>query len=174
MSDESIDVAPPGARTEIIQRPEPASPVIVNPATGEALSLRDPTNVLADALTAARELEIRLGGFKRDLQDEILRRMDHERTYTAHLPGRLKLTGDGPRKPDYDGERLYKALEPLVPAVISSRARDNAVETTTAYKVKKAGINALLKVEDDRVIAAVKGAEVQNTKPRGVRVTPEP
>jgi hypothetical protein len=149
--------------------------IIVNPATGEALSLRDPTDVLAGAIAAVRELEVQLHGFKRDLQDEILRRMDHERTYTAHLPGRLKLTGDGPRTPDYDGKRLAVELTRLVnDGVIGLVAMQKAVEEVVDYKVKKAGITALLKVEDERVAAAVKSAEIQNTKPRGVRVTPEP
>lgn len=151
----------------------PGTDLIVHPLTGEALELRAPTTDLAAAIDQAKEMEGALREYKRAIADEILRRMDHEGTWTARL-GPYKVTGDGPRQPTYDGERLRSALERLVQVGrISERAMEKAVELVTDYKVKKAGINALLKLGPD-VAAAVRGAEEQNLKPRGVRVSVEP
>lgn len=161
MPDEELTVAAPAAQ------------LIVHPLTGEALELLAPTDVIAEAIDAAKEDTQRLATYKRALQDEILRRMDHDRTYTAHLRG-FKITGDGPRAPTYDGERLHRALKPLVAGgLISERALTAAVETVTEYKVKVNGVKALLKGADEALVAAVEGAQEQNLKPRGVRVSRE-
>lgn len=147
--------------------------LVINPRTGEALALAEaPTDELADIIDAIKEREDELRSFKRLVADEILRRMDHERTYTAHLPGGLKLTGDGPRGDEYDGERLHTQLRVLVDeGVIGEIALRKAVETTTAYRVRVGGVRALLKGSDERIVAAVSAAAKQNLKPRGVRVS---
>lgn len=152
---------------------EPSTDVIVHPRTGEALALTEaPTDWLAQIIDTVKEREDELRSLKRTIADEILRRMDHERTYTAHLPGGLKLTGDGPRGDEYDGERLHAQLRVLVDeGVIGEIALRKAVETTTEYKVRANGVKALLKGSDERIVAAVKAAAKQNLKPRSVRVS---
>lgn len=161
MSEPSTDVAVP----------QPAEVVgYLNPITGQLLAPDAPTDAIAEELEWVREQVADLQSYARALKHEVLGRMDHERTYTARLPRRLTLTGDGPRKPDYDGERLYAALVALVPDVIGQSALDKAVKRETAYRPMKGGITALLKVDDERVAAAVKAAEVPNNKPRNVQV----
>lgn len=171
---ESIDVPLPGAQTEIINRPERVGDgYLVNPATGGVVTLAGPTDLIVEAIDECKDIEGRLRTFKRALADEILRRMDHEGTWTARL-GDFKVSGDGPRGPEYDGQRLVKALDDLVMrGLISKRAADKAVEAVTTYKVKRAGVNALLKLGPD-VVAAIESAAEQNLKPRQVRVTREP
>lgn len=145
---------------------------VANPATGVVVELAGPTDMLAAAIDECRDIENRLRDFKRMIADEILRRMDHEGTWTARV-GHFKVSGDGPRGDTYDGERLWKALEPLVADDrIAVAARLKAVEPETTYKVKKAGVNALLKLGPE-VVEAVKSAAEQNLKPRGVRVSRE-
>lgn len=149
-----------------------APAVVANPATGIVVELAGPTDQLAAAIDECRDMEEALRAYKRTLADEILRRMDHEGTWTARV-GRYKVEGDGPRADTYDGERLWKALEPLVSGgSIAGAARLKAVEPETVYKVKKAGVNALLKLGPE-VVEAVRSAAEQNLKPRAVRVKPE-
>ncbi len=158
----------PSQELEVV-RTDPSQGV-VHPVTGEMLDLSDTTDILAGALDDVRRLEGDLRDFKSALSMELLRRMDYYRTYTAHLRGFGKVSGDGPRKPDYDGRTLRTGLLKLVTEVLPQEAVDAAVEAVVEWKVKKAGVNALLRVEDERVLAAVKAAEVPNTKPRAVRV----
>lgn len=150
------------------------TPAVVHPITGEVLDLDSPTDILAAALSRAKEQGAGLQAFTRAIKDELLHRMDYEHCYTVHAIGVGKVAGDGKRPPDHDGTRLLAALLPLVPDVLSMRAVEAAVERVTTYKPRKAGINALLKSTDERVIEAVRSAEMPNTKPRDVRVTPEP
>lgn len=147
-------------------------PAVAHPATGEIIALDSPTDLLAAALLDSKDLVARAQSYSRAIKDELLRRMDYERTYTAHLRG-LKVEGDGERAPDYDGEKLWKGLAELVPEVISLGALENAVERSRTYKAKKRGISKLLMATDERVLAAVEAARVENTKARDVRVTRE-
>ncbi len=158
----------PSQELEVV-RTDPSQGV-VHPVTGEMLDLSDTTDILAGALDDVRNLEGDLRDFKSALTRELLRRMDYHHTHTAILRGFGKVSGDAPRKPDYNAKVLREGLQPLVPAVLPQEAVDAAVERVTDWKVRKAGVNALLRVPDRRVLAAVQAAEVPSTKPRAVRV----
>jgi hypothetical protein len=146
-------------------------PTVVNPATGEIVLLEGPTDALAAEIAEARELRSRLDAFVSDLSAELLRRMDHEATYTARVGG-WTVKGDAPLSPDYDGRRLFHELSELERAgVIGERAREGAVERAEEFKAKKRGINALLKSPDERVQAALARARKEPTKSRRVTVT---
>ncbi len=163
------DARMPAASTEVaLREPRP----LVHPTTGEVLDLANAaTDALAAALTDCRALEDDLRVYKRNVSDEVLRRMDHARTYTAHLPG-LKLTGDGPLSPEYNGTVLWDALTALArEGALSNEAVLKAVKRETVYTPMKGGVKALLKVPDERVAAAVKAAEIPNHKQRAVRVS---
>lgn len=153
---------------EIERREAPA--LVVNPATGEALDLTVATNLLGMAIEDAKAMEAALRSYKREIADELLRRMDRETTYT-YRGGGLKITGDGPREPDYDGDKLHEALKPHVAAGTISREASEAAAKPT-FKPMKGGIKKLVKLGGD-VAAAVKTAEVPNNKPRGVSVSPD-
>lgn len=159
--------------TDLVPREGLAALERANPLTGELVDFNGPTDQLALALDAIKEQKSQLDSFASDLRKEVLQRMDHEATYT-YRGGGLKLSGDGPRAPDYDGERLYSELRPLVARdVIGADAMRKAVETDVVYKPLKRGITALAKLPIPEVQAALKAAEVQNDKPRSVRVSRE-
>lgn len=157
--------------TELARRDGEAVVTIANPLTGETLDLHAPTDQLAAAIDAVKEQKSRLDEFASTIKREILERMDHEAAYT-YRGGGFKVTGDGPRQPGYDGEKLYEALAPLVKAgEIGKEAMKRAVEMIPTYKVKKVGINALAKLGRADVTAALAAAEVPNEKPRAVSVS---
>lgn len=164
--------------TDIVQRPELA----VNPVTGELLTLADTTtDVLAEhyqALTVFEDEGIR--AFKRAVADELLARMDREGAWTAHV-GKWDISGDSPDRKEYgervrhdfeDGTALLADLNALVEQdVITRDAVERAIETLTVHKVRRKGINALLKIPAAREV--IEKHERQSAKPRYVRVKQE-
>lgn len=157
--------------TELAARDHEAVVSIPNPLTGEVLDLHASTDLLAAALDAVKEQKSRLDEFASIVKAELLARMDHEATYSFTGRG-FKVSGDGPRQPNYDGETLYGALAPLVRAgELGKAAFDKAVEMTPTYKAKKNGINALKKLPNEAVQAALASAEIPNESPRQVRVS---
>lgn len=148
------------------------APVVLNPATGELVPLDSPTDVLAQYLAGVREFEDGLRSAKRQVADELLQRMDHEGTWTVHLPG-ITVEGDGPGRVMYDAEELHRRLDDLVDhGHISAAARDKAVEVVTTYKAKAAGVKALHKLGDE-VAEAIDACSHPSEKPRQVRVKPK-
>lgn len=146
---------------------------LLNPVTGAVIARLAPTDVLAAAIDEIKEMEGALRSHKRDIADEILRRMDHEATYTAHL-GRYKVTGDSRSRTEVDGAALHAGLAPLVEhGIISQRALDAAVKTETAYKVQRAGVNALKRLSNPQIDAVIAKASSPSTKARQVNVTIE-
>lgn len=124
-----------------------ATTQVVNPATGEALTLASPTEDLARCLADIRDFEAQVRDVKRSLTGELLARLDKDASWTLHLPG-MKLRGDSPEpQEDWDGAGLRDALLLLVDnGDLAIEAVDAAVETTVTYKPRKAGINKLRKL----------------------------
>ena len=120
---------------------------IVNPRTGEALTLDSDTSDLAQYLDDIREFRNVLMEADRYVSRELIRRLDADAKWTKHVPG-FKVSGPSPApKEEWDGVDLYTELSLLVDrGVISIEAMNAAVETETVYKPKKAGINALRKL----------------------------
>lgn len=146
--------------------------VAVNPSTGEVVMLDGATNELAQALDESKQLVEGLREFQGTLRREVLARMDHAATFT-YRGGGFHVSGDGPRQPTHDGEQLHEGLQALVDqGVIAQVAMDNAVEVVPTYKVKKAGVNALAKSTDERVQQLLAECQVEDTRPRQVRVKP--
>lgn len=119
---------------------------LVNPATGEALTLDSPTEDLGRFLADMREHESLWREAKNVVQGEIRNRMDQQKKWTLHVPG-LKLTAPSPAAgtpEEWDGAALRSELLELADeGTLSIEAVDAAVEVIVTYKVHKAGINAL-------------------------------
>lgn len=124
---------------------------IVNPKTGEALTLDSDTADLARYLDDIRELTSVLREADRFVSREIIRRMDAGAVgWTLHVPG-FKVSAPSPqRKEEWDGADLYAALMQLVDQrLLTVEAVNAVVEQNIEFKVKKAGINTLRKLGDD-------------------------
>lgn len=120
---------------------------LVNPSTGELLTLDSPTEDLGRFLADMREHESLCREAKRAITREVVARMDKGATWTLHVEG-LKLSSQSPAPvEEFDGPALHEALQFLVDEdVIGVEALDAAVETVISYKPRKAGINALRKL----------------------------
>jgi hypothetical protein len=120
---------------------------LVNPATGEALSLESPSPDLGRYLADIREFESILRESKRIVSRELLSRFDREASWT-HRFDDLKIVGQSPApSEEWDGAELRQALLEHVDAGrLSIEAVDAAVETIVSYKPRKAGITALRKL----------------------------
>jgi hypothetical protein len=144
---------------------------ILNPATGELVALDADTNVLAGYLEAAREHASAMQTFIRELSTEITARMDRAATWTAHLGG-LTVKGEAPKSPEYDGRILHRELSELERmGLIDSRARTEAVERVEEFKARKRGINALRKLNNPEINAALDRAAKPDERARRVTVT---
>jgi hypothetical protein len=120
---------------------------LVNPATGEALTLESPSPDLGRYLADIREIESVVREHKRIVSRELLARMDRTASWTLRAEG-LKIVGQSPAPPEeWDGAELRQALLKHVDAGrLSVEAVDAAVETIISYKPRKAGITALRKL----------------------------
>lgn len=127
---------------------------VLNPITGEVLTLDSSTAALGQALGDIREFKSLLDETVRAISGELHARMDQEALYTVHTPG-LELRGQSPAPVEsWDGVELRTALLELSDAgTLSIDAVDRAVETVVTYKARKAGIVALRKL----------GGEVEQT-----------
>ena len=153
----------------------------VVPYTGEAIVLSYTTDAqLAQALDDARLFEqSRLRAFKRELQDELLRRMDAaaargEQGAWTIRDGEWKLTGDSPDRTEYDLEELRGALRVarLCAGLISEDVLGEVI-VPSGWKVAKRPLAQLAKL-GGVVKDAIKSCELPVTRPRNVTVTRDP
>lgn len=151
----------------------------VVPYTGEAIVLADTTDAqLAQALDDARLFEqSRLRAFKRELQDELLRRMDAAAARGAQgawtiRDGEWKLTGDSPDRTEYDLDELRGVLQSLVYAGLISEDVLGEVIVPSGWKVAKRPLAQLAKL-GGVVKDAIKSCELPDSRPRNVTVTRE-
>ena len=159
-------MTPPGnsVSTELVQ--------VVSPRTGEIIPLDARTDVLAGFLLDVREMESMLREAKREVTREILNRCDRQASWTLHLEGGLKVTGQSPSpSEEWDGPALREALLDHVDAGrLSIEAVDAAVETVVSYRVRKSGVAALRKLGGP-VADTVNQLCQQTEKERRVSVT---
>jgi hypothetical protein len=149
---------------------DPIEGAVMHPSTGEVVSLDAPLEDLAAYLADVRDWEQTfLRPCKRAVEDEILRRLDHDASYTQRV-GDFEIRGDGPGRVTYQEEVLRGALRPLVDDGTISRAAFNAaVKEEVVYTPVVRGINALKKL-GGAVTAAVESAARPSHKPRRVTV----
>jgi hypothetical protein len=146
--------------------------VPVLPNTGEAIVLADMEDRhLALLLDQVRQFESdQLRGFRRQVQEEILGRMDQACSWTVETE-EFKVSGDSPDRVEYDLDKLRIALAALkAEGLIDEEAAEAAIRVKIEYEPAKAGINKLLK-RGGRVKEVVLACEVPSQKARAVRLT---
>jgi hypothetical protein len=146
---------------------------VLNPTTGEVIDLASaPTDELAVVLDRIKSHNDAVSDFRRDVVDEMLRRMDKRGVWTVHLAG-VKVTGQSPAAVEYeDLEAMWRKLRALVHAgELDELAVDDAVTTKTEWTTKAKGINALKKLPAARAI--IEAHERPSSKRRSVRVETE-
>jgi hypothetical protein len=144
---------------------------VLNPTTGEILSLDRPTGELGRYLLEVREFEQVLREHKNLVTRELLARLDKDASWTLYEDG-LKIVGQSPAPvKEWDGAELRSALLGLVDeGVLSIEAVDAAVETIVTYKPRKAGIGKLRKL-GGRVKATVDELARESEPRRSVTVS---
>lgn len=148
-------------------------PMVVNPATGEALVIRAArTDDLGGFLAAVREQKQLVDEWVRAVTAEVLRRQDADASWTTHTRSWTLQGGASRESTEYDAEGLYDALGEYVEAgVITESARNNAVERVYEYKAKANGIKALAKLGGE-VAEVIKQHTTRTEKARRVSVSP--
>lgn len=146
---------------------------VLDPTTGEVIDLASaPTDELAVVLDKIKAHTDAVTDFRRDVADEMLRRMDKRGVWTVHLGG-VKVTGASPAAVEYENiGAMWRKLRALVHAgELEEDAIDDAVTTKTEWTVKARGINALKKLPAARAI--IEAHERPSSKRRAVRVEVE-
>lgn len=153
----------------------------VVPYTGEAIVLRDATAPqLAQLLDDCREFErAQLAGFKRAIQDELIRRIDESvaagvaDSWTWHTPAGWKITADNPGRTDWPVDVLRSALQRLIlDKKIDPHWLDDII-VPERFKVARKQLSNLLKVAGPNEAAALRACEQPTARPRAVRVERE-
>ncbi|MGA2014173.1 MAG: hypothetical protein ABSH51_27060 [Solirubrobacteraceae bacterium] len=175
-----VDFAMSAARVEEVIDGDPVAALTVIPYTGEAIVPSDMTVAeIAQALDDARLFEqSRLRAFKRELQDEVLRRMDDAAArgqagaWTIR-DGDWKLCGDSPDRSDYHLDQLRGVLASLTHAGLISQSAVGEVIVPAGWKVARRPLAQLAKL-GGVVKDAIASCEQPVTRPRAVTVTREP
>lgn len=139
----------------------------VNTVTGHIVNLDGPTAELGRAIRDTQELKQRLDAFRTELSIELLQRMDRAAKWTHEEDG-VKVSSSSPNQMTYDPVQLASTLTTLVSSgAIDEEAAHGCIEMVP--KVKKAGINAVLKL-GGKIEEAVKACATPSTRPRAVKV----
>ena len=149
----------------------------VVPYTGEALTLLDMSYIqLAQVLDDAKRFEQEaLGPFKREVREEVLRRMDDaaaegiDGAWTVRAGDGWKLEGDSPNQSDYDVQLLRATLAGLMRDGHVKQEMIDKIIVPASWKVAKRRLAQLLKLGNPAVTEAVRGCE--RIKNRSVRVS---
>jgi hypothetical protein len=163
----AFDFAEVEAMTDVVRRENRTLEI---PGTWEILSLDGATDTLAQSISDLRDLKRAIDTALRELQNEVLLRMDSRAKWTARL-GDLEVKGQGPGAVEYDALQLRRRLVALRDeGVIEPEAVDEAVERVVSWKVHARGVNALRKLGGD-VLAAIDECSRPSEKPRTVSVS---
>jgi hypothetical protein len=121
-------------------------PEVANLLRGEVLRVDASTDQLAAYLEDKKHIVSMLNEAAGIVAREIRRRMDGERTWTAHVGG-FKVTAPSPEpSTDYDGEKLHASLARLEKRGDAPKGTaERAVKTVTEYKPQRGEIGKLLK-----------------------------
>lgn len=151
-----------------LSRPLPLPP---NPVTGEVLDLATaPDADLAAWLDAVKSMEQSQRSAKKVVQEELLRRMDRNASYTVR-EGVWEVTGDSPKpQVHYDVEPLAADLDELVlSGLLTEEARSRVIIETVERKVSQREANKLLNIGGP-VAEAVARHRTESPRDRRVRV----
>ena len=140
---------------------------IIMPGTGELVELTAPTNTLAQHLSAFRDLDTESRRAKNLIQEELIRRLDHEgkASFTA---GEWKLSATAPGATEYDGDLAYAVLMRAVErGILSETAAEDTCPPVVKRKAQKRELDRIAKLLPDDLRADLEAA----AKPKARRVT---
>ena len=149
---------------------------VLVPVTGELVNLDElKGDELADRLEAADELLQHVFAFRDAVVAEFAQRADRLGARTVELDG-VKVEVNAPTEDVYDVDRLRAELAPLVEEGVIAKELLGALipepkpAPPPAPKVDKRRLNALLKSDDRRLLAALAAARTRNPTKRKTRV----
>ena len=135
--------------------------------TGEIIDLDASTGELGRQLDSIATIKRQLDPARSAISVELLQRMDRAAKWTQEEDG-VKVSSPSPNQMVYDPVQLASTLTTLVSSgAIDEEAARDCIEMVP--KVKKAGINAVLKL-GGQVEEAVKACATPSTRPRTVKV----
>jgi len=129
--------------TESVEVATVAERAVVNPATGELMSLDDPRSCLF-ALRELRDLEDRIKTVKRILSGAVAEEAARQGTKTLHLPG-ISATVATKKEIQWDLDQLTKLVDLGLPAERFAAL----VKTEVTYKVSAAEADRIAKANPD-------------------------
>jgi hypothetical protein len=166
--------------TEPIAGEPIAGELVVPTHSGGFMVLRSaPDDALAAWLSDVRDHEAELRDAKRLVADEIHRRMDAQAEWTLiGVHWKISSRSPAPREV-YDAETLRRRLMQWAASADTDvakarlRAVEKAVTSTTAWVTRQAGINALKKLGDPEVTAALDATrqELEASRPIKLELT---
>lgn len=127
---------------------------LMNPVTGQQITMDSPIEFLAEYLVDVREYESLLRESKRIVNQEIAARVDaavrsgESREFTIRSQG-LKISVPSPQPAtEYDADELYAGLMELVDQKeLTIDAVNEVIETTVTLKVRRQPLNTLMKLD---------------------------
>lgn len=144
-----------------------ATPMIVHPRTGEVL---DPRELSTDTLLEARDLlsdgEREIRSFKRQIDDEIVSRLDHEGRRQISFSD-FKVTVNAPTEKVWDVDRLEATLDDLTAEGLISIDK---AERCTKVKVEPVWRELKTLVSDPRVSEQISACFEEVPVQRYVRI----
>lgn len=147
---------------------------VLVPHTGELLALDATTDDLAAAIAQIRDHEAQTAEARRQLEDELLRRLDHENRRSADVGG-WHLQADPPNRTDWDTEQLAIALAGLeLAGVISPAAAEAALPRKVERRPDKRELTKLLNLLDDEHAQALREAQRPSARRRRLTVKAGP
>jgi hypothetical protein len=141
---------------------------LVVPATGEVISLSQPSDILAEAAQRMRELEQELARIRAVVGDELIRRLDHENLRSADV-GDYRITADAPGGVDWDTDELEQELSRLVELdVISEDAMNRVLPVKRRVALRE--LKKLLPAVDEDYRKDIESCSEPSSRARRIRV----
>jgi hypothetical protein len=141
---------------------------LVIPVTGELVPLDAESDILAEAAWRMRELETELARVRRQVGEELVRRMDMENLRSVEVAGYV-ISVDAPGGVDWDAKQLDETLGQLVEGgVITEGARRRVVPLKPSVSQRE--LKKLLATLDSPDLELVEACSEASRKTRRVKV----
>lgn len=141
---------------------------LIVPLTGELIKLDAPTNDLASMARQIREMEQDLYRARAQINDEMVRRLDHENLRKAEV-GEFILTVDAPNAVDWDVKQLEIVLHGFVDhSELSAEAVDRILPLKRSVSLRE--LKKLIGTLDDDLGAKIEACSSPSRKTRRVKI----
>lgn len=142
------------------------------PLTGELIKLDSPTDEIARITQQIREMEQELYRARNQLNEELVRRLDHENLRKAEV-GAFIISVDAPNAVDWDVRQLEMVLHGFVDHdELSADAVDRILPSKRSVSIRE--LKKLIGTLDDELGAKVEACATPSHKLRRVRIESQP